>query len=603
MVNEYDMSKALNTKDIFSDTSFENLTKEQFKNFKEQFQAQNQVLNILINETPDVIALKDESGKNQILVIAQDVTELKKIEESLTLSQERLNFAILGSNDGLWDWNLDTNSVYYSPRWYEMLGYGSNELPMEFSTWELLVDDQEKERILALIEQYLDGEIEKFSTEFRMKHKDGHWVSVLSRAKLAKDEFGNLLKPKRLVGTHVDITEQKRISEELKNAKEIAEKANNSKSMFLANMSHEVRTPMNAILGFVDQLAKNEDDSTRQEQFEIIKNSGKTLLTIINDILDLSKLESGKMDIEFHPCSIQHIFQEIGQLFYELMEEKNITYKMSISRELPECILSDQVRIKQVLSNLLSNAIKFTPENGMIKMEVKYKKENTMLYCSIKDTGVGIAKENQVKIFNAFNQEDSSTTRKFGGTGLGLSISSKIIEVMGGTLQVESSLGKGSCFYFEIPVKVCEPRKNQNYLQLNKIDSENINALEFNKYALIVEDNKTNQMLLGMILEEIGISYDIANDGVEAIAKYKENTYDIILMDENMPNLNGIEATKYIRKMEQVEGLKYTPIVAVTANALSSDRERFISSGMDDYVSKPYTEEDIIRVLKSLFRG
>lgn len=382
-----------------------------------------------------------------------------------------------------------------------------------------------------------------------------------------------------------------------KSAKEAAEEANRSKSAFLANMSHEIRTPMNAILGFVEQLSKTEKDSKRIEQFDLIRNSGKALLSIINDILDLSKIESGKMSIEAHPDSMKQLLKEVGMLFEQLIKSKNISYEEDIALNIPQCIITDHVRLKQVLVNLLSNAIKFTPENGVISLRATFDINQKILHCSVTDSGIGIAKENQTKIFNAFDQEDSSTTRRFGGTGLGLSISSKIITMLGGALQVQSEQGKGSCFYLDIPVVECDVTKEDILPNEDLCDDDISENTSFNSHILIVEDNKTNQLLLGMILDNFGVTFEIANDGEEAVAMYEKSKYNLILMDENMPNMGGSEALEHILKIEQENNLLHTPIVVVTANALSNERERFIEIGFDEYVSKPYLEKDILAVL------
>jgi len=387
----------------------------------------------------------------------------------------------------------------------------------------------------------------------------------------------------------------KKYNDELKKAKEEAEKANQSKTEFLAMVSHEIRTPMNAIIGFTDVIAKTSLNKTQTEYIHTINSSSKLLLEIINDILDFSKIESGKLEIECHAFNLHYLINDISNIFSELMHKKSIMFTSSNIENLPSCIKGDQVRLKQVIFNLLSNALKFTPEKGVIIFDIRYEKNS--LHVSVSDNGVGIAQEKLGKIFEAFSQEDVSTTRKYGGTGLGLTISSKLVEGMGGKLQVTSSLGKGSLFFFDFPVEVCQNQINDNTQENeSKTDFETLKA-----HVLIVEDNKTNQLLLGIILDELGVTYDIANDGVEGVSAYKEHRYDLIFMDENMPNLSGIEATQQIRALETE---KKTPIIAVTANAMVEDRKRFIDAGMDDYLSKPYEEKDIQAIIiKTLYKG
>ncbi|MFT5660097.1 MAG: signal transduction histidine kinase/sensor domain CHASE-containing protein/ActR [Sulfurimonas sp.] len=380
-------------------------------------------------------------------------------------------------------------------------------------------------------------------------------------------------------------------------SQEIAENANQSKSSFLANMSHEIRTPMNAILGFVDQLSKQETTTRRKKQFDIIRSSGHTLLNIINDILDLSKIESGKIDIEKHPHKIRTLINETTLLFHQSLEDKQIKFECNIASQLPQYIETDNVRVKQILFNLLGNAIKFTPNNGTVSLDIKYDSSSSSMYACVSDTGIGIAKENQKKIFNAFNQEDNSTTRRFGGTGLGLSICSKLVSLMDGKLEVESTLGGGSKFYFTIP---CKEHKEEITMTDETGKTVDNVSTTISGHLLVVEDNKTNQILLSIILDDAGITFDIANDGREALKMYQKNKYDAILMDENMPNMDGIEATRHIRSMEREKHVPRTPIVAVTANALSEDKQIFLDSGMDEYLSKPYTEKDIVSILKKI---
>lgn len=376
-----------------------------------------------------------------------------------------------------------------------------------------------------------------------------------------------------------------------KNAQEMAGKSKQdslAKSEFLANMSHEIRTPLNAILGFIDLLKEKESDGEKLKYIHTIQSSSTTLLGIINDILDFSKIESGNLNVEKIDFNTHQELGTIADLFRAKASEKSVSLTFSIDKDIPKALKSDPLRIKQVVANMLSNAIKFTPRNGRIELLMKYVDDN--LHVSVKDNGIGIAEDKQTDIFKAFSQAESSTTRKYGGTGLGLAISAKLVSMLGGKLKLESQIDNGSRFYFEIPVEIGVYKKP---IKVKATDNEAIKG----KRILLVEDNKANQMFMSLILKKFGLIFDMASDGVEAVSAYKNDYYDLILMDENMPNLNGIEATKQILAYEQIQNRKHTPIVALTANALKGDRERFLEAGMDEYLTKPLDKNKLAQVL------
>jgi len=368
-------------------------------------------------------------------------------------------------------------------------------------------------------------------------------------------------------------------SHDLELAKEHSDIANKKKSEFLANMSHEIRTPLNAILGFLDILRRIESDEKKLKYLDIMKRSSHTLLTVINDILDFSKIQSGKLAFEDVAFETKKEFESLTAMFSTSVQEKNIHFKYALDPSIPKVMCCDITRLKQVIINLISNAIKFTAEEGKIELKNSY--VNGKLYVCVTDNGIGITKENLPFIFNAFEQADSSTTRKFGGTGLGLSISSRIISMMGGELQVESEVGKGSSFFFTIPISLGCTNELEHTRGL--LEEE-----RFKAKILLAEDNKTTQTFMSIVLEEMGVEVDVADDGQIAIQKYKQGHYDLILMDGDMPNINGLDATKMIRAYEQSNNIeKPIPIVALTANAIEGDKDRFLAAGMNDYLTKP----------------
>ena len=368
-----------------------------------------------------------------------------------------------------------------------------------------------------------------------------------------------------------------------------AKQASKSKSEFLANMSHEIRTPLNAILGFIDLLKEKEKDEEKLKYIDTVQNSSTTLLGIINDILDFSKIESGNLSIDKVDFNVEEEFSTLVELFRAKASEKSVNLTLIMDENMPASLHSDPLRIKQVIANLLSNALKFTPRNGNVILNIGY--HNKKLLVSIKDTGIGVAKEKQKHIFKAFSQAESSTTRKYGGTGLGLSISSRLISMLGGKLELQSEEGKGSTFSFAIEVSIGKYKKIE---ATKETDMVNIH----HKTVLLVEDNKANQMFMSLILKKFKLNFEIANDGLEAISAFENHQYDLILMDENMPNLNGIEATKRILEIEKEKNLKHTPIIALTANALKGDREKFLEAGMDEYLTKPINKEKLALTFK-----
>ena len=382
-------------------------------------------------------------------------------------------------------------------------------------------------------------------------------------------------------------------TKELLAAKTKAEQAAESKAAFLANMSHEIRTPMNAILGFVEQLSKKETDESRQKMFGIIENSTYNLLAIINDILDLSKIDNGNIQVRTEACDFHQVLQNVEALFEQKCKEKDISYSFRLDPNVPKCNMMDEVRFNQILINLIGNAIKFTPQGGNVILEAKFIKKTNSLKVFVIDNGIGILEENIEKIFHPFEQEDTSTTRRFGGTGLGLSICQKLITLMDGTIDVTSSISIGTTFSVTLPYIACEDSVKEPVEEVIKLEVINKDAR-----VLVVEDNKTNQMLLCLILEDLKLEFEIANNGKEAVDMFSLNEgFDIILMDENMPEMNGIEAVKKIREIEESEQRDKTPIVAVTANSIAGDKERFLDAGMDDYIAKPYSEETLKKVL------
>lgn len=409
-----------------------------------------------------------------------------------------------------------------------------------------------------------------------------------------------LLKCDLHVKNYINVKIIKQKDKELISSLEKTREAEQHKAMFLANMSHEIRTPLNAIMGFVDLLADDEKNDVKKNYLNTIQKSGDMLLHLINDVLDFSKIDNGKLDINKEVFVLDELIELVETLYRPMLEKKGLTFQSIIEKNVPKNINSDFLRIKQILTNLIANAIKFTNDKGEVRLEVSLNEDKKSVKFSIIDTGIGIAKENHKKVFDLFSQAEKTTTKNFGGTGLGLSICSKLVSLLGGNIAVTSELLQGSCFYFDIPIGDVSKKTVVHHESDAKKRIEKITT-QYNQHVLLVEDNVTNQKFMKIILSKHKLSFDIASDGFEAIELYKKNKYNMIFMDENMPNMSGVETTKNIRQIEKKQKNIYTPIVALTANALVGDEQRFKDAGMDEYLTKPLNRERLAEILAKYF--
>jgi len=423
---------------------------------------------------------------------------------------------------------------------------------------------------------------------------DGSRFSVHISAFPVFDKNG---KANRFIEVVEDITERKKDEKALRWAKIEADAANQAKSRFLANMSHEIRTPMNAITGFADLLTDGELTEQQRDYVNTIRKSGQNLLALIDNILDLSKIEAGKLNVEILDSSLANILNSIESTMRPKAIDEGIDFEVVESKNLPAQIRTDPTRLLQCLINLVSNAIKFTKQ-GYVHVNVSLQTDDTQPYIhfDVEDTGIGIPLDKQEKVFESFKQADESTTRKYGGTGLGLAITKQLVELLGGELTLTSEIGKGAVFSIIIPagLDIAKQPLLDRFDIADNLDSRRdaLGELRFSGKVLVAEDVKTNQMLIKRLLEKSGFEVTVVKDGNEAMQKALTHKFDLILMDIQMPNMNGYEATKALRK----QGIK-TPIIALTAYAMKGDDKKCIAAGCDEYLTKPIDRRELLKTI------
>lgn len=511
-----------------------------------------------------------------------DLTEQKKLQRSLQDKEQQYR-SLMNNIPGVafrCHINESWSMIFASPSIEEVTGYPLEEfLNRRIEMGDLIAFDDRRaveEKMTKAI-----AETSGYSIEYRIKRKDGKFVWLLDQGIFIKDKQGE---PKWIDGVLIDITERMEYEIELKKAKKDAEQAAQSKQAFLANMSHEIRTPMNAIIGFADILLDSRLEEEQKKYLDTISNSAKSLMHLLNDILDSAKLEKGKMALEARPFSLHGLIDSVVSTFWLQAKQKGIALLIQQDENLDESYIGDEEKIRQVMNNLVGNALKFT-EEGKITLRVKPSATGTIVF-EIEDTGIGIDSERLDKIFNPFEQADASTTRRFGGTGLGTTISKQIIEHMGGTIGARSQLGQGSCFYFELPLVVSELTPSTETTQPS---IETLPPLTL----LIVDDMPQNLMLLRVLLEKDGHQVILATNGEEAFQSRQNTEPDVVLMDIHMPVCDGMLATRKIRHWEAQQNKPAVPIVALTASVLDQDRDIARDAGMDGFANKPVNRSQL----------
>ncbi len=535
----------------------------------------------------------------EVLTLHRSIDHLShRLQErlfELTETQERLNLALTTTNTGLWDWDPSTGKVTFSDTWATMLGHAPSEIGTTVEEWTSRLHPEESTRVMAECMAHVEGRTPVYRSEHRVRARDGSWVWVLDTGRVvARDPQGKAL---RMVGTHVDITSIKETEARLEQARQDAEQAARAKSEFLATMSHEIRTPMNGVIGMTAVLLTMDLSEEQRDAVETIQRSGQALLTVLNDILDVSKMEAGRIELRPSPFAHRLAVLDILALYRAQAAEKGLQLEVHFAPDLAPVLRVDPNRFRQVLLNLVSNAVKFT-DRGIVAIRVgagpaRDGCPHGLLVIEIEDQGIGIAPEHLPRLFQRFSQVDTGDRRRFGGTGLGLAICKHLVEAMGGTIWVRSEPKHGSVFGFDLPLP---PPGTVITAAHHRASSSSLPA---SLKILLVEDNAVNRKVALLMLKSSGAEIEVVQDGLAAVEAWRRDPRRLVLMDCQMPVLDGFEATRRIRAEEAASGARRTPIVALTASALDDDRQACLDAGMDDLLAKPLTTAGLQAVLKT----
>lgn len=512
-----------------------------------------------------------------------DITHLKEVEEELKNSDTRYRSALQGTQDIIYDWNLRTNVIEWNEALQSKLLHKNYPEKTRIKWWRDRVHPYERRRVTKNLLNAIKNKHEEWTMSYRFKKGDGNYAHILERGRILLDEDGI---PCRMIGAMTDVTAEHNAVSRLHNAKIIAEKANETKSRFLASMSHEMRTPLSAIMGFVELMLRGDVDAETQKEFLcVIHRNGNHLLRIMEDVLDLTKVQSGMMSIKKERVDTSNLIKEACDLFKGAAKEKGITFRPKVDQVVPSFIYSDHGRLKQVIVNMVGNALKFT-EHGEVTLKLGY--IDNYLTIQVDDTGIGIPKNKQEYVFEPFTQAEASTHQKYGGTGLGLSLTRQICEALGGEFNLVSSrVGKGSCFEAKVFAPVCKdvkaPEKQEKKDNVKFEDTK----------ILVVDDMKDNLILVEEYLKATGAVTHLASSGREALWLVRENTYDVILLDIKMPKMSGYQVIDAMKSSGVV-----TPIIALTANAMKKEREKALAAGFCSFITKPIDPSELYRVIE-----
>jgi len=546
-----------------------------------------------------VTGLRSVEGRlTGFLCVAADVTERNRARERLRMTMEAARI-------GTWDWDITLDRCSWSDNIHSILGVRRAADEMHFADALEAIFPEDRDRVRAAVESALhDPDChDLYEAEFRTLGSDGQIRWIEDKGRVFRDAEGV---PRHMMGTVMDITERKRADEALRQARDEAESANQAKSSFLASLSHEIRTPLGAIIGLIELLQHGAASAEQRGQLQTMATAADTLLALINDVLDITKIEAGKLELEALDFDIRELINNVVEVLSPAARHKELSVRVAVSEAVPARLVGDPGRLRQVLMNLVNNAIKFTrrgevsvhveTEDRGSRMEDRKDRSDSssiLVRFTVKDTGIGIDADKLEAIFQPFTQADPSTTRRHGGTGLGLTISSRLVERMGGRIHVESDPGRGSSFWFRLLLPIASKGVAPPVV-VPPAPSDGP-ALR----VLLAEDNPVNQQVLTLMLERAGHRVAIANNGREALEALERDDYHLVLMDVQMPEMDGLRCTKLIRQHEKASG-RHVPIVAVTANAMQGERQRCLQAGMDDYLAKPVRGHELAGVIARL---
>jgi len=538
------------------------------------------------------LVAKDHAGRRcKTIGVNQDITERKQAEEELARARRRLEAASTAANVALWELDIASGRLEWSDAVDTMLGHPPKAFERTLAAWLEIIHPEDRRRVEEAFTSHLDDAM-LYDEEYRVRRADGTWVWWRDTGAARRDGHG---KPLSMAGACADITERKRIENALHLAKDAAEGANRAKSEFLANMSHEIRTPLNGVLGMLQLIQTSENRTEVDRYAEMGIRAGQRLTSLLGDILDLSRIEAGRMPLASQPFALANIFSALTETFSPMNFSKNLSFVISVASEVPTEVVGDEVRVRQILFNLVGNAMKFT-DQGEVRVDVStllpHPSGMARLLFIVSDTGIGIPDAKVDQICTPFTQVSEDFTRSHQGAGLGLAIAQQLIDAMGGTLTFESTEGEGTAVYLVLPFSI--PEQSSITLEATPDPSaENSASLRL----LLVEDDEICRLSARLTLEKMGHQVVTANNGEEALDALRWSTFDCVLMDVQMDVMDGAEATQRIRSGHSGVLDAQVPIIAMTAFAMTGDRETFLEAGMNDYIAKPVHVEELKKAL------